>query len=800
MFRTCMLLLCALPLISAAAPKAAFVYSSWSNATFKNEFDAHFKKLGWECDKYENTKLPELSDKLDGYDYVVAAAVANYEHVVDMKPYAAKWIDYLNKGGVLIVTDANYDSVLGKWVATFGANFACREQNCTALNNNDPKSKEKTYKDHPLMLTPQPLGDYLKTRYSHWAHIKDLAPQWNVLSTCVDGHALFAYQEVGRGMVVLCVASNLKNNPIGAAILENVADYQSMRTKGIKIIAFRRDIELENETKLADDLTLFGSPRDIERGAKACYLKLAVDKNRYDSFHAVLKNESMVKPERYTRRQMDVEIEEDGTVVVPLAYDQPFRGDILHTLTLISKGEEALKLSWQETKPFAIEIKLLRKHLYPGNKLDGTISLNLEKYGRKAFKGLEWRIDDGKWDSLKFSAKGIQMPIIDTAKLADGRHILQIRSNYDRDFINAMPNEDTARDWGFDEVEFYKHPEPKYRMRDDHVLLENGKPFFPLGFYHVSWSFTPEQRLEMVKDVASHGYNTVHVGILGTEKDNDSYGNFLDECAKLNIRVITEFGVAPEIVIPKYKNKPAVMGWNPGDEPAAAGHSPQEMFRRYDNFKKWDYNHLAYTVICIPAQYKNYASGTDVLAPDPYPVPGGPMDNIYNLFSSAKASANDCDTALWAVCQAFGGQKYAERGAWQRWPTGTEFRSMSYLALMAGAKGIIYYVYQDGEFAILKSGDLWEAAKDFPAEIADLTPFILNGQYEQLIARQGLYVGLWKLNGEQRLVAVNTGKDAVDVKVAFTGKTVVKGAPANLTANDGNVSFSVPPFDRVILK
>ena len=114
MFRTCMLLLCALPLISAAAPKAAFVYSSWSNATFKNEFDAHFKKLGWECDKYENTKLPELSDKLDGYDYVVAAAVANYEHVVDMKPYAAKWIDYLNKGGVLIVTDANYDSVLGK--------------------------------------------------------------------------------------------------------------------------------------------------------------------------------------------------------------------------------------------------------------------------------------------------------------------------------------------------------------------------------------------------------------------------------------------------------------------------------------------------------------------------------------------------------------------------------------------------------------------------------------------------------------------------------------------------------------
>jgi hypothetical protein len=171
-----MLLLCALPMISAAAPKAAFVYSSWSNATFKNEFDTHFKKLGWECDKYENIKLPELSDKLDDYDYVVAASVANFEHTVNMKPYAAKWLDYLNKGGVLIVVDANYNSVLSKWVATFGPEFACNEQNCKSLHSNNDKEKAKTYKDHPLMLTPQPLGDLLKTRYSHWAHIKDLAP------------------------------------------------------------------------------------------------------------------------------------------------------------------------------------------------------------------------------------------------------------------------------------------------------------------------------------------------------------------------------------------------------------------------------------------------------------------------------------------------------------------------------------------------------------------------------------------------------------------------------------------------
>ena len=64
---------------------------------------------------------------------------------------------------------------------------------------------------------------------------------------------------------------------------------------------------------------------------------------------------------------------------------------------------------------------------------------------------------------------------------------------------------------------------------------------------------------------------------------------------------------------------------------------------------------------------------------------------VYRRFKEAKEAANKVDTALWAVGQAFGGQKYDKKGAWPRWPDAREFRGMSYLALMAGAKGIIYY-------------------------------------------------------------------------------------------------------------
>ena len=192
--------------------------------------------------------------------------------------------------------------------------------------------------------------------------------------------------------------------------------------------------------------------------------------------------------------------------------------------------------------------------------------------------------------------------------------------------------------------------------------------------------------------------------------------------------MITEFDVGrAESVIRKYRGKPAVMGWNPGDEPAPKGITPQEMFRRYDSFKQIDSDHIAYTVICVPSQYANYAAGTDVLAPDPYPVPRRPVDDVYRRFKEAKAAANKADTALWAVGQAFGGQKYDKKGSWPRWPDAREFRAMSYLSLMAGAKGIIYYVFSDGSFDIRQAPDLLEAVQMFPAEMRGIVPFAEQG-------------------------------------------------------------------------
>ena len=305
----------------------------------------------------------------------------------------------------------------------------------------------------------------------------------------------------------------------------------------------------------------------------------------------------------------------------------------------------------------------------------------------------------------------------------------------------------------------------------------------------------------MARDVAKWGYNAVHVGMRGDEYDGDGYGAFLDECAKLGIRVITEFDIGrAESVIRKYCGKAAVMGWNPGDEPAPKGIRPQEMFRRYDTFKQIDPDHIAYTVICVPSQYANYAAGTDVLAPDPYPVPRRPVDDVYRRFKEAKTAANKVDTALWAVGQAFGGQKYDKKGSWPRWPDAREFRGMSYLALMAGAKGIIYYTYYDGSFDIRQAPDLLEAVQKFPAEMRDMVPFVLDGKGELLAEdADGVYAMVWTLGSERRLVAVNARDKAATVSLPFAAARVLHGTPGGLKLSEGNVSFTLAPLERVVL-
>ena len=772
--------------LSARAERAAVVYSDWSKSAFATEYDKHLKALGWSFDKYQNTRLPELTEKLGAYQFVIAASVANYTQTVKMGPYADAWRKWLEGGGALIITDANYGSVLGTWVGAFGPEFACGCASCSAHTKPSDETRALTVHPDPLADCPKPLSRLICDNYHQWTHLTKLDAAWRKPVTCADGAPILAYRRWGKGLVVLTSAASLKSSPIARALLENVAAHRKLREKGVEIVSFEPNLN-------------GGSP-----GRRRTRIRMKVEPGRVRELSATLsaRNTAWKGTSATAKETASVSVPASGEVTLEVACAVVRSGMVESKLELRAAGGTLLFCDWTETTPRAVGLRLKRKHLYPGNAL--VAKMVFAGPGRAAarpsLEGAAWQIDGGDWQVREVKDGDWTIPV---DGLVVGKHVFRVKLCYKPRFLESLSAaERNLLDWGEgEEVQFFTHPEPKYRMRDDHVLLENGKPFFPFGFYNVSWRIPAEERLAMVRDVAKWGYNTVHVGMRNDEYEGDGYGVFLDECAKLGIRVITEFAEnKAESVVRKYRGKAAVMGWNPGDEPAPKGITPQEMFRRYDTFKQIDPDHIAYTVICVPSQYANYAAGTDVLAPDPYPVPRRPVDDVYRRFKEAKAAANKVDTALWAVGQAFGGQKYDRKGPWPRWPDPREFRGMSYLALMAGAKGIIYYTYYDGSFDIRQAPDLLEAVQKFPGEMRDMVPFILDGKGELLAEDfDGIYAMAWTLGAERRLVVVNARDKEAKVELPFAGARVAQGAPQGLKAVDGKVSFTLAPLERVVL-
>ena len=232
-----------LPLASlgllAAPPRVAVVHSAWpkGKATFAKEYEAPLLDLGWSSRSFRNTEQEALLAVLPQTDLVIAASVANYEDTVDFGLRRDAWLAFLRRGGILLVTDASYDSVLGKWVCGFGPEFALTTSTCVAHREKTPESRLCTYRDHPLLRVPNDLRPVLARR-TNWAHLESWAPSWESLATCADGKSVMVCQRVGRGLVVVTSHFSFRSKSDHAAakaILENLEAYRMQAASGVAL-------------------------------------------------------------------------------------------------------------------------------------------------------------------------------------------------------------------------------------------------------------------------------------------------------------------------------------------------------------------------------------------------------------------------------------------------------------------------------------------------------------------------------------------------------------------------------------
>jgi hypothetical protein len=757
-----------LPGAVLASPKVAVVYSAWGNFAFREEFDGHLEALGWPFEKFENKDIAGLMDRLDEFDLVVSAGVGNYENPQDMAPYQNRWLEFLNRGGALLITDASYGSVLDLWVNRLGPDFALTSAGCAPHTKARGGSRQITCDEgHPLLHTPHELPPLFQARENIWAHLDSWGEEWKNLVTCADGKSLYLVREVGRGCVVVTSEYSMRgevHRPVAGGLLDNLWTYLQGLRSGVVVTAFDpgpgkpgpQTLKLAFRNLTAKDAATF----DIE-------VQVA-----YGEGQATV----VASP------KLQVAKGEEGKLELPYRIEQ--RGDVRVVVEIRGDGTPAVALERRLNVPPPVSLELRDRHLYPHRgALVFTAAFCPDADVPLAACTGELLVDgEVALKLLPLAAEGRYQ--VDAAKLPVGPHRATLRLSQ------------AGKTLGQAEEEFWRHPTPRVYSRPDGTTIVDGQPFFPFGWYHVSWTFSAEERLECLRKVAAGGFNVIHAGI----KDLEEWETFLDEAEKSGVYVCTEFGVEPLQVIHRYKDKPAVLAWNPGDEPDGAGVAPAEMLRRHDDFKLADPDHPTYMTLCVPSTYARYVGCAEIIAPDPYPINRTNPSTVpvYTLLTAARAEASKYGRPVWGILQCFG----YETGGW-RVPTFAECRNMTYLALLAGVKGILYYTFADSGFQVTEHPELWADMQTLPPEIKALEPALLDGQLMTLeTGLEDVFAGAWTEGNRVIVCVVNTSPTeartvAIPLPAGVTGEArpMFPGRPAGLGTRDGQLRGTMGPLE-----
>lgn len=248
-------------------------------------------------------------------------------------------------------------------------------------------------------------------------------------------------------------------------------------------------------------------------------------------------------------------------------------------------------------------------------------------------------------------------------------------------------------------------------LDDQHRLVVDGKVVFPLGLY-----LGPTEDEHLAR-IAEAGFNTILCYGFGRNMDTEQITAYMDRAHKHGLWVIYSLKdhykhhrgfpadkyangpqLAKEVHIPLLKDHPALLAWYINDEIYPSKTRIQQAQSMYDTVKQADPNHPVLAVINRPYEAHQYKANTDIIAPDPYPVPDYPLTKVNDWLRLTKEGVDD-ERALWCVPQIFAWGIYQVRESpekvYGREPTFTEMRCMAYLSLIEQVKGLLFYSYMD---------------------------------------------------------------------------------------------------------
>ena len=179
--------------------RVAYVYSRWPDgkAAGKTEHPDFTSNAGWTCDAFETLAIAELVDKIDDVDLVVLGWTFNldFKNVVDLSVHRDKWMGYLERGGVILVTNAVYKEHID-WLARVDPSLhvALGEPieipRVPAPWRQTERQDMRALSQSPCLITP-------------WKGLGKPAAAWTVVARSADEQPIVLLQEIGKGVIVV---------------------------------------------------------------------------------------------------------------------------------------------------------------------------------------------------------------------------------------------------------------------------------------------------------------------------------------------------------------------------------------------------------------------------------------------------------------------------------------------------------------------------------------------------------------------------------------------------------------------
>ena len=715
-------------LAASAAPEVAVLHGRNPNAT---DFDEAVRKVGCETDFYkcDDASIREFCAKASQYKLVLVDSLFDYggDKKNLLSPEATDFAAvraFVENGGVLVVADAVYQ-VRG-WITKVDPSLAlpgigkCNSSQWAVLGhtvNREPID--------PIRAFPNRI-----TQGNDWPHFeKDVPAGWKVVADCSEGFPVTITKRLGKGLVV---ASALRQP--GVKLLENYLAAAQLLAAGVEV----KDFSL--------------SPFALGPGRLEMSLaKPAAEGTRlvYEFTDAKDKSVSFATNFVGTAAALDYRLKVRGPVTARLWLETP-------------DGARSLLFRRQATMPALLTV-------------DPPAYRGILSTARR-LKDVRFRVRIARLGE-EIAGLPLTVSVYDSLSNCVFRHVQNFDKDWRKpipaDFEVAMPLPKELSPGGYEvratitrngsvvygaksaaPFEILAPRSAQTVVDEDNTFLVNGKPFFPLGIYHVGKDYDA---------VADIGFNLIQ--FWGWSVGMDEYGTpkGVNRALGRNMRILFESNHHGEQIYRQRAGELAdhdgIFMWYVSDEPAEGA---EDFVRSVnDGWHKYDKHHPTFILSCREDLFGVHSQFGDVFAFDVY------GEGKKEAWSPMPQTARWMATAT----EATRGRKPLVCVPWAN-PRPETIRPIAYTALANDARGLIWYCWSQaggGPLGIgLKNDEKCQAVlKDLVAEIKGLFPGLLSPQRRVFRAMDGKINAMACGTAEKKRFLVMTNPTDETVHASF---------------------------------